>query len=252
MSLKTPSAVFQETVSAPATAQGRSGDIPELKRLLTKAYGYSEINRLREKIVHEMLSRKQKTIMVTSPRDGTGNTFLVVVLGYSAAYFSGLKVLLVDLNMRHPELHIPFSLNLENGFTDLLIHSVPWTNLVKPSGLGELEIITAGKTDQDLSFFLNRPIFKELLPKLKEQYDLIILDTSPVLVRNRNNVDPVYLSTESDAVLVLAQGKRTTKEDLRNTVTAIQEGGGEVKGIVFNQQYQKGIFGTLRNGHAGI
>jgi capsular exopolysaccharide synthesis family protein len=250
MFLRAPS-VLRERVPSPDIAPEREqGDAPELKRLLTKAYGYAEISRLREKIVNELLGRKQKTILVTSPYDGTGNTFLVSVLGYSAAYFGGLKVLLVDLNMRRPQLHLPFLLRQEDGFTDILIHSKPWTGMVKSTGLVELEIITAGKPDQDLSFFLNRPVFRELLPKFKEKYDLIIFDTSPVLVSNRNNVDPVYLSTECDAVLVVAQGKKTTKRDLRSTVTAIQEGGGEVKGIVFNKQHQKGIFGALKGGDA--
>lgn len=222
----------------------------ELKSLLSRAYGYSEINRLREKVIHDLREQKQKTLLVAAPKDDAGSTFLVSVLGYSAAYFSGMKVLLVDLNMRRPELHHAFGMEQEKGFTDVLIQSVPWAEVVKPSGLMELEVITAGKIDEDLSFFLNRPILSEIIPQMKEKYDFVVFDTSPVLVRNRNNLDPVYLSRECDAVLVVAQWKKTTKNDLRSTVAAIRHGGGEVKGIVFNRQHQQGVFGTLKGDHA--
>ncbi len=231
------------------TSDRKNGDLNQLKALITKAYGYSEITRLREKIVAE-LSDIKKTLMVTSPCDNTGNTFVVSVLGYSAAYFHEMKVLLIDLNMRRPELHLPFGLTQEKGFTDILIDSVPWPDVVKPSGLVELDIITAGKPDQDLSFFLNRPVLPEIIPQMKKRYDLIVFDTSPILVRNRNNLDPIYLSTVCDMVIVVAQEKKTSKNDLRQTVSDIQEGGGQVRGIVYNKQFHQSIVGAMvsRNG----
>jgi Mrp family chromosome partitioning ATPase len=230
---------------SPASINRENGGPNLLKALITKAYGYSEITRLREKIVSELHENKKKTLMVTSPTDNTGNTFLVSVLGYSAAYFGGIQVLLVDLNMRRPELHLPFGLEQEHGFCDILIDSVPWTNVIKPSGLVELDIITAGRPDADLSFFLNRPVLNEIVPQMKEKYDLVVFDTSPVLVRNRNNFDPIHLSTICDMVIVVAQAKMTSKNDLKQTVSAIQEGGGQVRGIVYNKQFHQGIISTL-------
>ena len=235
-----------EPLSRPASNRAK-GDPTPLKTLLTKAYGYSEITRLREKIVNELREKNKKTLMVTSPRDGTGNTFLVSVLGYSAAYFSGMKVLLVDLNMRRPELHLPFGLEQDKGFTDILIDSVPWQDVAKPTGLEELEIITAGKPDQDLSFFLNRPILNEIVPQMKEKYDLVVFDTSPVLVKNRNNLDPIHLSNNCDMVIVVAQAKMTCRNDLKQTVSAIQEGGGQVRGVVYNKQFHRGVISTLKD-----
>lgn len=220
-------------------------ELPELKRVLSKAYGYAEINRLREKIVNELRQKNQNTLLITSPYDDTGNTFLVSVLGYSAAYFSATKVLLVDLNMRRPQLHIPFGLKQEHGFTDIITDSVPWMDVVKPSGLLELEVITAGKPDEQLTFFLNRPVLSEIVPQIKEKYDLVIFDTSPVLVRNRNNLDPINLSTTCDMVLVVAQAKKTSRNDLRNTVSAIKEAGGQVRGVIYNKQFHRGIISTL-------
>ena len=90
-----------------------------LNKAVNSVYGYAEIHRLRENIMNILLRDKQKTILVTSPHDYAGNTFLVSVLGFNIAYFSKMKVLLVDMNMRKPQLHIPFSLNQEGGVSEI-------------------------------------------------------------------------------------------------------------------------------------
>jgi len=243
--LRRKSVFSQAELFSRATAGRAREQAAPLKAVLTKAYGYSEITRLREKVVKELREQNKKTLMVTSPRDGTGNTLLVSVLGYSAAYFSGMKVLLVDLNMRRPELHLPFGIQKEKGFTDILIDSLPWQDVVKSTGLEELEVITAGDPDQDLSFFLNRPILNEIVPEMREKYDLVVFDTSPVLIKNRNNLDPVQLSNTCEMILMVAQAKMTCRNDLRQSVSAIQEGGGQVRGVVYNKQFHRGVISTL-------
>ena len=97
-----------------------------LRALVAAAYRYSEVSRIREKIVDELRSRNLHTVMVASPEDGTGNTAVVSVIGYSSAFFTGMKVLLLDLNMRRPELHVPFGFSQANGFSEVIKGILSW------------------------------------------------------------------------------------------------------------------------------
>jgi Mrp family chromosome partitioning ATPase len=180
---------------------------------------------------------KKKTVLITSPHDDAGNTFLVSVLGFNAAYFTNMSVLLIDLNMRRPFLHKAFGLSLPGGFNEIAMDLMDWRDAVKDTGLAELKIITAGEPSTELSFFLNRSFIKHMLQDISSEFELIIIDTSPVLISNINNVDPVYLSTLCDMVILIAQDKMTTKSMLVDAVDSIRDGGGDVNAIVYNHQF---------------
>lgn len=208
----------------------------ELRDRLSKAYRYAEINRIRENVVKALQANKKKTVLITSPHDDAGNTFLVSVLGFNAAYFTNMSVLLIDLNMRRPFLHKAFGLSLPGGFNEVAMDLMDWRDAVKDTGLAELKVITAGEPSTELSFFLNRSFIKHMLQDISSEFELIIIDTSPVLISNINNVDPVYLSTLCDMVILVVQDKMTTKAMLADAVDSIRDGGGDVDAIVYNHQ----------------
>jgi len=203
-----------------------------------KVFDYVEVHRLKEKLLADMQKHNQNTVMVTSPHDRTGCTFLSFMLGFSAASFSQIRVLLVDLNMRNPELHRPFGLPLENGFTEVSSGSLYWKDAIKNTSFGSLKILTAGRQDIQLSFALKHSKTREMLAEMKEEYDLIIFDTSPVLAHNRQNVDPAFLGLISDIVIVMVQDKITKKSELIDTVDTIKNSGGKIHGIIYNQQFK--------------
>ena len=207
-----------------------------LKDTLSKAYKYAEINRIRENIVSALLRQNQRTVMITSPHDGTGNTFVVCTLGLNATYFTGMSVLLVDLNMRRPGLHIPFGVRLEKGFSEVAAGFLDWTEAIKDTGFAELKVMTAGRPSDDPSFFLDRALIRNMVHYMKEDFELVIFDTSPVLAYNKNNVDPVYLSAVCDMAVIVVQDKKTSRAMLMDTVDTIINDGGKVNGIIYNRQ----------------
>ncbi|MDQ1335237.1 MAG: protein-tyrosine kinase [Thermodesulfobacteriota bacterium] len=208
-----------------------------LRNKLSKAYRYAEINRIRENVVKALQENKQKTVLITSPHDDAGNTFLVSVLGFNAAYFTNMSVLLIDLNMRRPFLHKAFGLTLAGGFNEVAMDLIDWRDAIKDTGLAELKVMTAGESSRELSFFLNRAFIKNMLKDIRSEFELIIIDTSPVLISNINNVDPVYLSTVCDMVILVVQDKMTSKTMLTDAVDTIRDGGGDVNAIVYNRQF---------------
>jgi protein-tyrosine kinase len=208
-----------------------------LRRILSKAYRYAEINRIRENVVKALQANKQKTVLITSPHDDAGNTFLVSVLGFNAAYFTNMSVLLIDLNMRSPFLHKAFGLTLAGGFNEIAMDLIDWRDAIKDTGLAELKVITAGEPSSELSFFLNRAFIKNMIHDIRSEFEMIIIDSSPVLISNINNVDPVYLSTVCDMVILMIQDKITSKGMLTDAVDTIRDGGGDVDAIVYNRQF---------------
>ena len=216
----------------------RSSDVEALKSSARKKFRYAEVHRLRERITNDLQEKNQKTLVITSPHDGTGNTFLVAALALNAASFSDMNVLIVDTNMRFPQLHSAFDLDQNNGFADVIKGAVPWDTVIKDTTDSDrLKVMTAGEFDFDLAKYLNRPSIESLINEMIEKYDFIIFDTSPVLEENRNNVDPALLSTICHKILVGIQGKKTTKAELDEALTAITKGGGRVDGIVYNKQF---------------
>jgi len=214
-------------------------DPQNLKSATRKAYGYAEAHRLREQITNELKEKGQKALVLTSPHPGTGNTFLTAVMALNAVHFSSMNVLIIDMNMREPQMHSAFDLTLSNGFTDIVKGQRRWEDTVKRTDFNQLYVITAGEFDFELARHLNRPNIEELIDGVKSEYDFIVIDTSPVLSVNRNNVDPSLLSLVCDKVLVSIQGKKTTKAELEETFTAITKGGGTVDGIVYNRQFSR-------------
>ena len=198
---------------------------------------YSEVNRIRENIVNALEKTNEKTVAFITPHDDAGNTFLISLLGFNIAYFTKMKTLLVDLNMRRPQLHIPFGLEREQGFTEVVSGSLSWQDAVKDTGFSELKVITAGRRDNELYLKITPDFMENMFQEMKGVYDLILMDSSPVLNKNRNNVDPVFLSFTCDMVVMVVQDKRTSSEQITDSVEAITRDGGKIDGIVYNRQF---------------
>lgn len=200
--------------------------------LVSRACRYTEINRIRQRITDILQRHNQKTVLVTSPHDGAGNTFLVSVLGMNAALFSKKRVLIADLNMRRPELHLSFGLKQGPGFAEVVAEKIKWKQTIKDTGCPGLRMMSAGRPDEKLSAFLNRSFLEDLIQEMKEYFDLILFDTSPILVQNRNNIDPTLLNVICDMSIIIVQDKITTKAEL---IDALEFSGGTISGIVYNQ-----------------
>ena len=225
-----------------AGRQAESGSAEKsLRAMMAAAYRYSEVSRIREKIVEELRSGKMHTVMIASPHDGTGTTAVAALVGYSTAYFAGMKVLLADLNLRRPELHLPFGFSEAKGFGEVIKGELSWKEAVKDTNLSTLKVLTAGQADVDLSRYVRRSKLVQLFREMSEEYDMIMVDSSPLLVHNRNNVDPVLLSVVCDMVVMVVQNNKTRKTDFRAAVESIDKAGGKVTGIIQNQQFQKSI-----------
>ena len=120
-----------------------------------------------------------KILAVTSTISGEGKTFNAINLAGVVA-FSGKKVIILDLDMRKPKIHIGFNVENERGMSTLLIGKDTVENCVVHSSLANLDFITAGPIPPNPAELIINPSMNELLAHLRTKYDIIIADLPPV------------------------------------------------------------------------
>ena len=137
-------------------------------------------------------------LQITSPLPGDGKSTFVSNLAASAAN-AGKKVLVIDADMRRPQIHKIFGLEIHDGLADLLGESLDISDVIKETQVEGLSIISAGVPPENPAELLSGDLFKSTLKMLKQQYDLVIVDGPPVLAVS----DPSVISNCVDGVMLI-------------------------------------------------
>lgn len=121
----------------------------------------------------------QKVISTTSTISGEGKTFVTINLGGIIA-MSGLRVVIVDLDMRKPKVHLGLNGTNEKGVSTILIGRHSLEECLRTTEIDNLSYISAGPIPPNPSELILREEFRELVKNLKELYDVVLIDTPPV------------------------------------------------------------------------
>lgn len=122
---------------------------------------------------------KKRTVSITSTISGEGKTFVAVNLAGILSQ-SGLKVVLLDLDMRKPKVHLSFGVSNEKGMSTLLIGKHNISECIHNTSMPNLHFIPSGPTPPNPSELIMRDEFKEVIDKLHETYDIVFIDSPPV------------------------------------------------------------------------
>ena len=171
-----------------------------------------------------------KTVMVTSSVPGEGKSFTSSNLAVAFAQL-GQKVLVVDCDMRRGVQHKQFTVTNTNGLSDLLIDSEgEYLKYIKPSGIENLSIITAGTVPPNPSELLSSKKFETFVATMREVFDLVIFDLPPVTVVP----DAAIVATKVDKTVIVARVKVTPMEELEKTRKMLENVGANIAGVVVN------------------
>ena len=144
--------------------------------------------------------KSQKVITVTSTVGGEGKTFVAVNLAAVIA-MANQRVVVLDLDMRKPKIHLAFGAENTVGLSTVLIGKNTVNEVVQLSRIPNLDFITAGPTPPNPSELILLPTLDQLIDELKSKYDVIIIDTPPVGIVT----DGMLLMTKADIPLYIVR-----------------------------------------------
>jgi polysaccharide biosynthesis transport protein len=159
-----------------------------------------------------------KSLMITSALADEGKSALALGLAMSAARLHK-RVLLIDANLRDPSLHKQLNLPNEQGLSTLLASDVTLPNQisVQYSGSSYIDILTAGPTPADSANLLSSPRMMQLMATFEENYDLVLIDASPVL----GLVDAMLTASSCRSVVLVASIGGVTRAQLAQATTML-------------------------------
>ncbi|HFQ5042950.1 TPA: polysaccharide biosynthesis tyrosine autokinase [Vibrio vulnificus] len=184
---------------------------------------------LRTSLHFAMMEAKNNVLMISGPAPGIGKSFVSTNFAAVAAK-TGQKVLLIDADMRKGYLQQCFGLKWENGLSDLLAGKIDTATAVQRTEVENLDILTRGQVPPNPSELLMHPRFKQLMEWASEHYDLVIIDTPPVLAVT----DPSIVGSFAGTTLMVARFGQNTLKEIEVARSRFEQAGIEVKGVILN------------------
>lgn len=184
---------------------------------------------LRTSLHFAMMEAKNNVLMISGPAPSIGKTFVSTNFAAVAAK-TGQKVLLVDADMRKGYLQQCFGLTADNGLSDFLSGKIGQETVIKQTKVENLDVITRGQVPPNPSELLMHPRFVEFVEKASQEYDLVIIDTPPVLAVT----DPSIVGAIAGTTLMVARFDQTTSKELEVARNRFEQSGVEVKGVILN------------------
>ncbi|SAK86268.1 exopolysaccharide transport protein family protein [Caballeronia temeraria] len=234
-----------EQQAALESARGRDkSKVSVLARLSPNDVAIEGLRSLRTALNFKILKKRNEVLMFTGPRPGVGKSF--VSLNFSAVLAEGGdKVLLIDGDMRRGNLHGLLGLSRKPGLSELLNGAEP-DLVIKRDVLPGLDVVTGGSIPSHPSELLMGSRLADVLARLRQRYDYVIVDSPPVLAVT----DPGLIGRHVDATLLVARHGRHTAAELSETMRQLASAGVPLDGALLTDTPASGMsYGAFSKYH---
>lgn len=190
-----------------------------------------EFRSIRTNIQFSMVDKKIQTLLVTSTTAESGKTTVAVNLAAAFAA-EGTRVLVVETDMRKPRIHKIFKSEKSQGIANLITNrDLLLEDVVQQSSIKNLSFLTCGPIPPNPSELLNSNRMTELIEEMKQQYDLVVFDSPPVLAVT----DAQILSTKVDGTLFVIPEGEVKKEEVHDAAERLKKVDANVLGTIMNK-----------------
>ncbi|MCQ2514873.1 MAG: CpsD/CapB family tyrosine-protein kinase [Ruminococcus sp.] len=181
----------------------------------------------RTNIMFSLSASDKKCFAITSFSKGEGKSTVASNLAISFSKMEK-KILLVDCDLRRPNVHNIFKLDNSNGLSNIIGKMVEYDDTVHKNVLENLDIITSGTIPPNPSELMCSSTFVNLMKKLQEEYDYIIFDTPPIGVVT----DALLLKDLIAGYVLIVRERSTTHKDLVKLLDGVKMADSKVLGII--------------------
>ncbi len=210
-------------------AIGKQDEVRSLCYLPPRAAVWEAYRSLRTSILLSHSEKPPRRILVTSGLPGEGKTTTAVNTAIVLAQ-TGARTLLIDLDMRKPEVGRKFGLNGGQGMSIFLSGNSDLSSQIVETPYSDLYVIPAGPIPPNPAELVGSQRWEKALGLLSDYFDYIVIDSPPVL----SVADPIILSTQVDGVLLVVLAGKTAREAVRKARSALQNVGACVLGAMIN------------------
>ncbi len=224
--------------AAAANGHGKNGktlslDKPSEARLITHIDPKSPVSEafrtLRTNIQFQQLKAEDTTLMVTSSTPKEGKSTTIANLAITMAQMGG-KTLLVDTDLRRPVVHSIFNEKKDRGITNFLMGKMEFDDVVKPTFVDNLYIVSSGPLPPNPSELLASDEMDEFIRQAKEKFDLVLFDSPPIIAVT----DAAILSTKLGGVIVVIKAHQTDKNAVMRAKSLLDNVNANIVGCLLN------------------
>lgn len=226
------------------THKGKTGELLAVSKPEDDAI--ESLRGLRTTIHFALMDASHNSILITGSSPGLGKSFISKNLGAVLAQ-AGARVVIIDADLRRGHINKEFGLRREVGVSEYVAGTVKLEDIVKPTAVPNLWVVTTGQIPPNPSELLMHLRFEQMLQQLGEQFDTLIIDAPPILAVS----DAAIIGRMAGATLMVARAGHHPVSELEQAVKRLNHAGVQVKGFVFNdlntdrQRYRYGYKGYV-------
>ncbi|MFP2468917.1 tyrosine-protein kinase [Pseudescherichia vulneris] len=187
------------------------------------------IRGLRTSLHFAMMESPNNVLMISGATPDSGKTFISSSLAAIVAQ-SEQKVLFIDADMRRGYVHDLLGIDNESGLSNLLSGKASMAEVVKPFAKANFDVITRGQVPPNPAELLMHERFRQLMAWANDNYDMVIVDTPPVLAVT----DAVVMGRIVGTSLLVARFGMNSVKEMTVSVQRLEQGGVNVKGAILN------------------
>ncbi|CAM4139337.1 CpsD/CapB family tyrosine-protein kinase [Paenibacillus alkaliterrae] len=191
---------------------------------------------LRTNIEFSTINDKLKIIMVTSSKPSEGKSITCANLAVTFAQ-ANKRVLVIDADLRKPAQHHIFTISNQKGLTTALLGQKELQDVIQHTNTENLSVLAAGPTPPNPSELLSSNRMEALLEKVRETYDVIIIDTPSIMLVT----DAQLVASQSDGVVLVVDSGKIKKDAVLKAKAYLDHVNAKLIGVVLNNSSPKNL-----------
>ncbi|MFC2157729.1 GumC family protein [Acidobacteriota bacterium] len=214
----------------PDTLTAETKEVELINHLFPSLSIAEDYRTIRTSILFSHAGTPPKILTFTSafPQEGKSATISNLSVSFSQL---NKKVLLIDADLRRPRLHKIFKAKNIRGLSNFLTGKIPFEEATQMTAVKNLWIIPSGPNPPNPAELLDSDKMKELLDLARRRFDVVLIDSPPVLAV----IDPVILSSMSDSTVIVVRPGKTSKKALTKTVHEVRKTSAQIIGVIYNE-----------------